>query len=169
MEAVYGTAGYPVPPAGPVHLAPMQLYALTLRFNPTFSLACQANVSAGDRDRLTMLGLLAGGRLSTASNGALSLSAQVGGGKYGFEFEREYNTVVSADGYYVLEHIRLEGGGFYWSGAGDVTIRLGPQAALDLVAQYVGMGEESTETARAGPISVNLSGIILGASFTLFY
>jgi len=173
FEEAYSAAGYPQPHAADASLGPMYLFTLTVSLNPTVDVACQINRSADQNNELRLLGGIVSGRYTMPDAKQLSFSAGLGGGGYGFSFTRHYGGAVSpvdpSGGYYALDSIDLKGGGAYWTAQGGVMLNLGRHAALSGIVQYVGAGDVSTDTARAGNVKVNVSGTMFGASFAGFY
>ena len=173
IEEVYRAAGYSVPVAADVATGPMTLATLTVWLNRWLDVSCQLGRTGSADNELRLLGGIVSGRYTLPAAGKVSLRAGLGGGANGFSFSRAYGVQVTpfdgSGGYYTLERITLKGGGRYWTAAGGLTIRTGPHGALDALIQYVGMGDVSTDTARAGKVSMNLSGAMIGASFTYFF
>jgi hypothetical protein len=173
FENAYSAAGYPQPHAAEASLGPMYLFTLTASLSPSLDLACQIGRTADQNNQLKLLGGIVSGRYSMPDTKNLSFSAGLGGGGYGFSFTRKYGGPVSPvdanGGYIALESIELKGGGAYWTAQGGVTLGLGRRAALNGLVQYVGAGDVSTDTARAGKVTVNVSGTMFGASFACFY
>lgn len=172
MEGVYRTAGYSIPNAREIHLDAMALWKLAVRLNKAWDVALQLGRSNGESNQLRTTGVLVSRRFASTAGGGFSLVAGLGGGTYGFSFMQSYGVTVSPvdanGGYYVLDKIVLKGGGNYWTGTGGFKFRPGMHTAVDVLAQYVGMNDASANTERAGRISMNLSGVMVGASLTLF-
>jgi hypothetical protein len=170
IEDAFADAGVPLAKKGPAKLDPMRTWFATLHFERVMDVSMQLGRSDGTSDQLRTTGVLVSRRIVSSSGGDLALTAGVGGGSYGFVFNRSYGTTIrtfSDGGYDTLDSITLEGGGSYWTGKGSFLIRPGDHLAIDLQAQYLGMSETSTDT-RAGRLSLNLSGCLFGASLTLF-
>ena len=172
VEDYYRAAGYFLPEAAPVDLGPMTMPSLRVRLTPWLDAAFQAGRTGATVDQLTLLGGLVSGLYTPRSADYVSLFAGLGGGAYGFSFERGYGARVSpidpGGGYYVLDKLTLKGGGRYWTAAGGLTIRSGHYIAFEAFGQYFGTGDVSTTT-QAGEISLNLSGAMIGVSFNVFF
>ncbi len=172
MENFYRGGGYPVPQAAPVEPGPLLLSTLELRLNERIDVALQAGRAGSQVDEFKLLGARLSGRFTPTSARNLSLRAAFGAGVYGFKFERRYAAQISAPdangGYYRLEQVVLDGGGRYWSVAGGLVLRSGPRGAFEAFIQYLGTGNVATSTS-AGEVSLNLSGAMIGGSFTLFF
>lgn len=173
IEDSYAAEGYTLTFAKDVSPGPMMLYAITYRINRSLELAAQVGRTMNKNDDLTLGGGLVSGRypLPTAPNA--SFFGRLGAGAYGFSFHRSYGARISpvdgSGGYSVLDDITLEGGGRYWTTAGGVTIRAGTEGVFEASIQYVGMPDVVVESQRAGRISMNMSGVILGASLAFLF
>lgn len=173
IEDVYAAAGYPLPATSTASPGSMLLATLTVWLNDWLDVACQLGRTLNEDSEVRLLGGIVSGRKTLPDSKNVSVHAGLGGGVSGFSFLRRYGAQVSpvdgSGGYYELESIELNGGGPYWTIQGGVSIRTGPHGALNGLIQYVGMGDVSTTTANAGPVTVNVSGAMIGASFALFY
>jgi hypothetical protein len=173
MEQVYIDAGYSLPPGKDVSPGAMYLATLTVWPSPFVDVACQAGQSQNEDNKITLVGGIISGHYTFPDARNVSVQVGLGGGGSGFSFMKRYGAQVSpvdgSGGFYSLESIELKGGGGYWTTQGGVTLRIGPHGAVRGLIQYLGMGDVSTTTARAGDITVNVSGTMFGASFILFY
>lgn len=172
LEDTYRAGGFSVPRAGDVDLGPMLLPTLKARFTKWLDVALQLGRAKGSNDELTLKGGLVSGRYTLPRADRVSLFAGLGAGTYRFSFQRDYGVRVSpveAGGYYRLDRITIEGGGRYWTTAGGLTIRAGPHGAFEVLVQYLGTGDVSTDARSAGKVSLNMSGAMIGVSFTSFF
>jgi len=172
IEAAYADQGIRLDPASPVQTIPTVIPTLRLQINPWLEVALQAGRTESEGNKFGFTGGLVTGRYALPTAYAVSLFGGLGAGKYGFRFQRDYGTVISTDsggGYTTLDDIVLSGGGPYWSGAAGVSIRPDPHVAIEGLFQYFGMNDESTSVQPGGEIFVNLSGAMVGGSFSYFF
>ena len=172
LEDTYRAGGFPVPRAGAVDLVLMVMPTFKVRLNRWLDVACQMGRSTGPRDELKLMGGLVSGRHTLRADN-VSLFAGLGAGAYGFSFKRDYGAQITAvdsnGGHYRLESLTLRGGGRYWTTAGGLTIRTGKHGAFEVLVQYLGTGDVSTALTRAGDVSLNISGAMIGVSSTIFF
>jgi hypothetical protein len=172
IEDVYRSQGYSLPRTH-LELDAMRLYRVTLRLGRNYNLACQVGRSKSQLTDLKMIGGLLTRRVVSSASGDAALAVGLGGGSFSFSFTRPYGVQVSptfGDGSYdYLRSVTLEGSATYLAGAGGVTLRPATHVAFDGLVQYVRVADASTDTERAGRVSMNLSGVVLGASLTFFY
>jgi hypothetical protein len=174
MEDVYRADGFPVPSARDVEPGPMVMPTLMVRLNPWLEGRFQMGRAGGaTADRVTLLGGLVSGRVPLSPAGKVSLLAGLGGGSYRFSFVRSYGARVSSTdangGYFELETITLHGGGGYWTAGGGLAVGAFPRGALEARIQYVGTGDVTANTTRAGDVRVNMSGAMLSLSIVSFF
>jgi hypothetical protein len=166
MEEAMIAQGFAITTAGDIAPGAMVTSAFTLWINRSLDVTCQAAKTNHSDDELTLLGGLVSGHYTLRSARSVSLSLGLGGGKYGFNFSRRYD--AAGPNSTVLQTLSFDGGGPYWTTAGGLTVRTGPHGAVQGNLQYIGVGDESTDT-PGGKVTLNLSGVAFGGSFTLFF
>jgi hypothetical protein len=166
MEEAMIAQGFAITTSGDIAPGAMAMTALTLWINRSLDVTCQAGMTNDSDNELTLLGGLVSGHYTLRSTRSVSFSLGLGGGKYGFNFSRTYDATGPDN--LVLESLSFDGGGPYWTTAGGVTVRTGPHGAVQGNLQYIGASDESTDT-PGGRVTVNLSGVVIGGSFTLFF
>ena len=170
MEDVNRSAGYDIAQPASIPLRGMLLWTLTMRVHRAIDVACQVGRSEALGNHIGMTGGLVSHRFVLTATERFCPFIGLGGGWYAYSFTRPYGAASPADpsgGYYVLDQLVLRGGGGYWTGAGGFTVRLGEHGALDVFAQRVGMSKQ-TSSYQGTDVSVDLSGTLVGARFTLF-
>ena len=173
IENAYAAGGYTVPPARDVDLPPIVLPSIRVRLSPWIEATLQAGRAEGMSDELGLVGGLVSARYPLKRPGKVFLLVGAGAGIYRFSFARSYGVQISPvdgnGGYYELDQITLAGRGSYWTAAGGLSIRAWRRGAVEASVQYVGTGDVSTDLTRAGRVSLNMSGAMIGLSVTGFF
>ncbi|MGH7742547.1 MAG: hypothetical protein ACRENS_11070 [Candidatus Eiseniibacteriota bacterium] len=167
------TGGYPVPTAAEVNPEGAILADLHVSINPLIEIALQYDHTNNNNDDLQLLGALLSARHAFPEIEKLSVLGGVGGGAYGFRFERRYDVQITAvdtnGGYNTLDYIKFEGGGGYWTMAGRLEYRMAPWSSAAGTVQYFGMRDVSASEGGVGPFSINVSGTMVGASLRIHF